>query len=166
MERKNIADRFGPRLSNFLSYRIVVFIKIHDFRHSWIFHGHIWTHLDTAGAGLNLPHVRNSAFDEFDGKLTFQCIPNGFQKLVCCDDKVWGHAGAVSCWPCLTLRWVSISQLNAVKHDCHLHPNLFKDFWFDHCTAFDSRDVEDLWPLAVSKPLPLILLLPHLLFLT
>ena len=39
MERKNIAHRFGPRVSNFLSYRIVVFIKIHDFRHSWIFHG-------------------------------------------------------------------------------------------------------------------------------
>ena len=32
MERKDIAHRFGPRLSNFLSYRIVVFIKIDDFR--------------------------------------------------------------------------------------------------------------------------------------
>ena len=39
MERKNIAHRSGPRHSNFLTYRIVVFIKIHDFRHSWIFHG-------------------------------------------------------------------------------------------------------------------------------
>ena len=28
MERKNIAHRFGPRVSNFLSNRIVVFIKI------------------------------------------------------------------------------------------------------------------------------------------
>ena len=28
MKRKNIADRFGARISNFLSYRIVVFIKI------------------------------------------------------------------------------------------------------------------------------------------
>ena len=32
MERTNIAHRFGPRVSNFLSYRIVVFIKIDDFR--------------------------------------------------------------------------------------------------------------------------------------
>jgi len=33
MNRKNIADRFGPRLSNFLSCGIVVFIKIDDFPH-------------------------------------------------------------------------------------------------------------------------------------
>ena len=39
MKRKYIADRFGARISNFLSYRIMVFIKIHDFRHSWSFHG-------------------------------------------------------------------------------------------------------------------------------
>jgi len=39
MERKHIADRNRPRASNILSYRIVVFIKIDDFRHSWIFHG-------------------------------------------------------------------------------------------------------------------------------
>ena len=35
MERKHIADRNAPRASNMLSYRIVGFIKIHDFRHSW-----------------------------------------------------------------------------------------------------------------------------------
>ena len=35
----NIADRFGPRVSNFPSYGIAVFIKIDDFRSSWIFHG-------------------------------------------------------------------------------------------------------------------------------
>ncbi len=35
MERKHIADRTGPRASTILSYRIVGFIKIHDFRHSW-----------------------------------------------------------------------------------------------------------------------------------
>ena len=39
MERKHIADRTGPRASIILSYRIVGFIKIHDFRLSWIFHG-------------------------------------------------------------------------------------------------------------------------------
>ena len=39
MDRNNIADRNGPRLSSFLSYGIVVFIKIDDFRNSWIFHG-------------------------------------------------------------------------------------------------------------------------------
>ena len=33
MNRNNIADRFGPRVSNFLSSGIVVFIKIDDFRH-------------------------------------------------------------------------------------------------------------------------------------
>ena len=47
MDRNNIADRFGPQLSNFLSYGIVVFIKIDDFRHSWIWdpmetHGNPW----------------------------------------------------------------------------------------------------------------------------
>ena len=39
MNRNNVADRFGLRVSNFLSYGIVVFIKIDDFRNSWIFHG-------------------------------------------------------------------------------------------------------------------------------
>ena len=39
MERKHIADRTGPRASTILSYGILGFIKIHDFRHSWIFHG-------------------------------------------------------------------------------------------------------------------------------
>ena len=39
MKRKHIADRFEPRLSNFLSYGVVVFFKINDFRNSWIFHG-------------------------------------------------------------------------------------------------------------------------------
>ena len=39
MERKDIAHRTGPHASTILSNRIVVFIKIDDFRHSWIFHG-------------------------------------------------------------------------------------------------------------------------------
>ena len=39
IDRKHIADRFGPRVSNFPSYGIVVFVKIDDFRNSWIFHG-------------------------------------------------------------------------------------------------------------------------------
>ena len=49
MDRNNIADRFGPRVSNFLSYGIVVFIKIHDFRHSWIFHGSHGEPMDSMG---------------------------------------------------------------------------------------------------------------------
>ena len=35
MERKHILHRNRPRASNILSYRIVGFIKIHDFLHSW-----------------------------------------------------------------------------------------------------------------------------------
>ena len=42
----------------------------------------IRTHLDTAGVGLTSPHVRNSTFHEFDGKLKFQCLRNGSQNLV------------------------------------------------------------------------------------
>ena len=73
MERKNIAHRFGPRVSNFLSYRIVVFIKIDDFRHSWIFHGSPWKPMGTHGdpwgphgralmAGLSRPAPKKTSF--------------------------------------------------------------------------------------------------------
>ena len=51
MERKHIADRNEPRASTLLSYRIMGFIKIHDFRHSWIFHGSPWGPMGTPWPG-------------------------------------------------------------------------------------------------------------------
>ena len=39
-------------------------------------------HLGTSGVGLTLPHIRNSNFHEFNGKLEFQCNRNGPQKVV------------------------------------------------------------------------------------
>ena len=57
MERKHIADRNRPRASNILSYRIVGFIKIHDFRHSRIFHGDPWVPMGTPWGPHGFPWV-------------------------------------------------------------------------------------------------------------